>query len=146
MHPQYHTPDDDAQWIDAPGEALVLQVAYRVTRALLDADGRPEVVAAAAPAATGEGGDYGPYLGTVPSFGGEQGPGVLLQGVAPGSPAERAGIRAGDRIVRFDGASVANLEEYAARLFAARPGQQVRIALLRGGEQLEVLTTLGRRR
>ena len=145
-HPQYHTPDDDAPRIDAEGEALVLEAAYRVARALLDADGRPEVVAAEAPAPSREGSGYGPYLGTVPSFGEEEVPGVLLQGVAPGSPAEKAGIRAGDRIVRFDGASVANLEEYAARLFAARPGQQVRIGLLRDGQLVEVVTTLGRRR
>jgi S1-C subfamily serine protease len=82
----------------------------------------------------------------VPSFGEAELPGVLLQGVAPGSPAEKAGIRAGDTIVSFDDASIANLEEYAARLFAARPGQQVRIGLLRDGQRVEIVTTLGRRR
>jgi hypothetical protein len=146
-HPQYHTPDDDAERVDAEGEARVLAAAYRVTRELLDAPERPAVVAATPPAPAGEGGGgYGPYLGTVPSFGGPEGPGVLLQGVAPGSPAEAAGIRGGDRIVAFDGTSVANLEEYAARLFAARPGQDVRIGLLRDGERLEVVARLGRRR
>jgi hypothetical protein len=145
-HPQYHTPEDDAPRIDAAGEARVLEAVYRVARELLDADSRPELVAAVAPAASRGGGGYGPYLGTVPSFGEAELPGVLLQGVAPGSPAEKAGIRAGDRIVSFDDASVANLEEYAARLYSARPGQQVRIGLLRGGQRVEVVTTLGRRR
>jgi hypothetical protein len=145
-HPQYHTPDDDAERVDAEGEARVLAAAYRVARELLDDAERPAVVAATPPPPAGEGGGYGPYLGTVPSFGGPAGPGVLLQGVAPGSPAEAAGIREGDRIVAFDGTSVANLEEYAARLFAARPGQEVRIGLLRGGERLEVVARLGRRR
>jgi hypothetical protein len=147
-HPQYHTPDDDAERIDAEGEARVLAAVYRTARALLDADGRPELVAAKAPApAPGGGGyGYGPYLGTIPSFGGPEGPGVLLQGVVPGSPAEAAGIRAGDRIVAFEGTSVANLEEYAARLFAARPGQEVRIGLLRDGSRIEAVAKLGRRR
>jgi len=145
-HPEYHTPDDDADRVDAEGEARVLAVAARVASAILDADARPELVAAKAPAPSGEGPGYGPYLGTVPSFGGPVGPGVLLQGVAPGSPAEKAGIRAGDRIVAFDGASVANLEEYAARLFAAHPGQEVRIGLLRDGREVEVVAQLGRRR
>ncbi len=145
-HPHYHTPDDDAENVDAEGEALVLAVAARVARAILDADGRPELIAANSLAPAGEGPGYGPYLGTVPSFGGPAGPGVLLQGVAPGSPAEQAGIRAGDRIIAFDGASIANLEEYAARLFAARPGQEVRIGLRRDGRDLEVVAKLGRRR
>jgi aminopeptidase YwaD len=145
-HPQYHTPEDDASRIDAAGEARVLEAAYRVARELLDADSRPELLAAEAPAASHERGGYGPYLGTVPSFGEAELPGVLLQGVAPGSPAEKAGIRAGDTIVSFDDASIANLEEYAARLFAARPGQQVRIGLLRDGQRVEIVTTLGRRR
>jgi hypothetical protein len=145
-HPQYHTPDDDSPLVDAPGEALVLRATARIARALLDADERPAVVAAKAPPSGGEGGGYGPYLGTIPAFGGPEGPGVLLQGVAPGSPAERAGVRGGDRVVGWNGSTVANLEEYAALLFAARPGEPVRLALLRGDERLEVVATLGRRR
>jgi hypothetical protein len=145
-HPQYHTPDDDAELVNAEGEAVLLRAAYRVVSALLDAEGRPAVVAARAPAPGGEGGGYGPWLGTVPAFGGPDGPGVLLQGVAPGSPAEAAGIRGGDRIVRFDGASVANLEEFAARLYSARPGQLVRIEVVRGDERLALEARLGRRR
>jgi hypothetical protein len=145
-HAEYHTPDDDAERIDAEGAARVLAVAWRAARTLADADERPELVAAKAPAPSGSGPGYGPYLGTVPSFAAAEEPGVLLQGVAPGSPAERAGIRAGDRIVAFEGASVANLEEYAARLFAARPGQEVRIGLVRDGREVEVVAKLGRRR
>ena len=46
-HPDYHTPDDDAPKVDAAGEARVLVVVERVTRALLDADERPRLVRAA---------------------------------------------------------------------------------------------------
>jgi hypothetical protein len=145
-HPQYHTPEDDASLIDAAGTARVLDGVYRVARALADADSRPELVAAATAPPSRGGSGYGPYLGTVPSFGEGELPGVVLQGVAPGSPAERAGLRAGDRIVSFDGASIENLEEYAARLSAARPGQEVRIGLLRDGRLVETVATLGRRR
>jgi hypothetical protein len=145
-HPQYHTPEDDASRIDAAGEARILGVAYRVARSLADADSRPGLGAVVTPPSSRGGDSHGPYLGTVPSFAEGEHPGVLLQGVAPGSPAENAGLRAGDRIVRFDGASVANFEEYAVRLATARPGQQVRFGLLRDGRLVEIVATLGRSR
>ncbi len=89
---------------------------------------------------------YGPYLGTIPDFGGKPGAGVLIQGVRKGSPAETAGLRAGDRIVEFDGVAVANLEEYAALLFGAHTGQRVVIVAERDGERIAVEAILGQRR
>jgi membrane-associated protease RseP (regulator of RpoE activity) len=145
-HGEYHTPDDDAAQVDAAGEARVVEVVYRVVRELLDADVRPALIAAEPREhAAGEPG-YGPYLGTIPDFAGRPGEGVLLQGVRKGSPAEIAGLRAGDRIVEFDGVAVANLEEYAALLFGARPGQRVVIVALRDRERIVVEAILGQRR
>ena len=131
--------------INPAGETHVLRVVYRVVRELLDAPGRPAVHAAPAPK-KGVGGGYGPYLGTIPDFGGMGKRGVLLQGVRANSPAEKAGLRGGDRIVGFDGAAIANLEEYAALLFAARPGQRVEVIAVRGDERMTFDVTLGQRR
>ena len=145
-HPGYHTPDDDAALVDSEGIARVVQLVYRTARALLDADVRPEVISAEAPARDGGGPGYGPYLGTVPDFAASPEPGVRLQAVRAGSPAENAGLLPGDRIVSFDGAPIANLEEYAALLFACRPGQRVEIAVVRDGRRVSVEAVLGQRR
>jgi aminopeptidase YwaD len=146
-HPEYHTPEDDAALVNAAGEAEVLRVVYRVSRALLDADPRPELAAEPAPPPAASGGPgYGPYLGTVPDFVPSEEPGVPLQAVRAGSPAERAGLRAGDRIVSFDGASVTTLEEFAALLFASRAGDTVEIVVVRSGARVVTRATLGRRR
>jgi len=149
-HPQYHTPDDQAALINAAGEAQVLRLVYRTVAALLSAPKRPVVVAQAQPshAAGGapSGTGYGPYLGTIPEFGGPPVHGVRIQGVRSGSPAEAAGLRGGDVIVEFDGAAVANLEEFSALLFTARPGQRVEIEALRDGTRLRTAATLGQRR
>ena len=92
-HTEYHTPDDDIELVNTEGTADVLRVVYRVVRDLLDAPTRPQVVAAAPPNfASGTGGGYGPYLGTIPDFGSSGDPGVLLQGVRTDSPAQRAGL------------------------------------------------------
>ena len=81
-----------------------------------------------------------------PDFGGSELRGVLLQGVRNASPAEKAGLRGGDLIVTFDGASIANLEEYAGLLYATRPGQRVEIIAIREGALLTFEAVLGQRR
>jgi hypothetical protein len=132
-HPQYHTPSDTADLLD-PAETERVLGLVRFTG-----------TAGHAPSPTG-GGGYGPYLGTVPAFGGAPVEGVRLAAVRPGSPAEKAGIRGGDVIVAFGGTPVRRLEDYAALLFTGRAGQEVEIVLLRDGERLTVRATLGRRR
>jgi len=148
-HEDYHTPGDVAEKLRPAGAARVLDLVSDVTLALANASERP-VFAAEAPsshaAGGAEGGGYGPYLGTVPAFGAEGVHGAKLAAVRPGSPAERAGLRAGDVIVEFAGTPVGNLEEFAALLFSQREGATVRIVVEREGERVETSAVLGRRR
>jgi S1-C subfamily serine protease len=70
---------------------------------------------------------------------------VLLSGVRAGGPAEKAGLRAGDSIVRFDGMRVDNIYDYTFALRSRKPGQDVRITVKRDGKEVELAATLGRR-
>jgi predicted metalloprotease with PDZ domain len=58
--------------------------------------------------------------------------------VAEGSPAQQAGIGAGDEIVAFDGFR----SEMTKRLSRATPGQALRVSLFRMDELLDVQVTL----
>ncbi|HZU75577.1 MAG TPA: PDZ domain-containing protein, partial [Dehalococcoidia bacterium] len=61
--------------------------------------------------------------------------------VAPGSPAERAGIRPGDRIIRLDDRAINTVEELRRYLEHAAEGTTVRVGLLRrGATGVETLT------
>ena len=61
------------------------------------------------------------------------GGGVRIFAVAEGSPAARAGIRAGDELVAIDGESVATLEVVAvARMLEGAPGTTLSLKLRRG--------------
>jgi putative serine protease PepD len=73
------------------------------------------------------------------SFGG---PGVRLKEVLPGSPAEQAGIRAGDIVTAMDGESVTDLRSYSRLLKAHGPGDEVEITFLRDGEETVVRAIL----
>jgi hypothetical protein len=64
--------------------------------------------------------------------------------IAPGSPADRAGFRAGDRITHIDGLSILR-PEGARRFGAVRPGQRVRLTVLRDRTPISNDLVLGAR-
>ena len=80
-------------------------------------------------------------IGTFPDFAFE-GPGVKVASVTPNSPAEKAGLQAGDVLVRLDGKEVADLRSYSAMLKELAPGQVVKLLVRRAGADREVSVTV----
>ncbi len=58
----------------------------------------------------------------------------VIAAVAPSSPASRAGMRRGDRVLRVLGKDVRSSLDYARALAAARPGQEIAFQVARGPE------------
>ena len=85
------------------------------------------------------------YLGSVPDMGASDVKGLRLSGVRPGSPADSAGLRAGDVIVELDGVPVTDLYTYSDALYNQKPGDKIVIVVLRSGERVRTEVTLGRR-
>jgi aminopeptidase YwaD len=146
LHDDYHRATDDADKINAAGEARVVELALRVARAIADRPSRLTFVRIAAPARTSasEEGKQA-YLGTVPDMAPSETPGLRLTGVRAGSPADLGGLKAGDVIVELGGTAVKDLYSYSDALYAHKPGDVVKIVVLRGGERVELSVTLGRR-
>lgn len=71
-----------------------------------------------------------------------EGPGVKVEAVVPGSPAEKAGVKPGDFVLKLDGKEVANLRDFSEKLKGMSPGQVVKATLRRDGKELEVPVTL----
>ena len=145
-HADYHKPSDTPDKINAAGLERVSRFAWALVESL---DARPRVTyqRARADSAMGRiagGGGYGAYLGTIPDYMKTEG-GVLLSGVRAGSPADSAGLRGGDTVVRFDGIAIDNIYDYTFALRSRKPGQRVRITVARGGREVELAATLGRR-
>ena len=136
-HADYHRPSDTADKIDAGGLAAIARLARRIARDAADRDGRLEVVRGGEPPpppGQRERG-YGSYLGAIPDFAERTEPGVALTGVRSGSPAERAGIAAGDVLVRLGSTRLLSLQDLAFALRSHRPGDEVEIEWQRGGEK-----------
>lgn len=71
--------------------------------------------------------------------------GIGVKQVLKGSPAERAGLRERDVIVRFDGEAVASVRKLTRLITESSPDHTARIGVLRGGSEQEVSATLSRR-
>ncbi|MFO7899549.1 MAG: PDZ domain-containing protein [Planctomycetota bacterium] len=82
-----------------------------------------------------------PYLGLAVE---EQDGGLSVRDVAKGSPAEKAGIRKGDTLVRFGKKKLADVRGYLDALKKARPGQTIRLGIKRGEEEKTVKVKLAR--
>jgi hypothetical protein len=146
VHGEYHRPGDDWELIDAPGLESISTLVAEV--ALGTANRRPLLTlqrGAGAPApADGEGRGYGAYLGSVPDFTPVE-TGVRISGVSPGSPAELAGLQAGDVIVRIGEHAVPDLQGMTDALRAYKPGDEVAIRFLRADREATVRVVLGTR-
>jgi len=71
--------------------------------------------------------------------------GIIVREVDPKGPAAAAGIQAGDIIVAVDGRPVANWNEFIRELFTRRPGDRVRLEVVRDGSRRTVQVTLAER-
>lgn len=64
--------------------------------------------------------------------------GAIVGRIVPGSPADRAGIQAGDQIVRAGTRAIRNPFDWEARLLDLRVGETMPVAIRRGGTERTV--------
>jgi serine protease DegQ len=69
--------------------------------------------------------------------------GAVVADVAPGSPADRAGLEPGDVIVRAAGQPIEDVGELFATIRRMDPGQRLDLVVLRGDQERPVSVTLG---
>jgi serine protease Do len=72
--------------------------------------------------------------------------GVWIDGVTPGSPADKAGFRRGDLLMRLDGKYVFTVAGALWRLSRHRPGDRVQVDLIRDRKWLTAKIRLARYR
>jgi len=71
--------------------------------------------------------------------------GALVQSVRPRSPAEKAGVKAGDVIVQLNGKPIDSSGALTRAVALVSPGQTATVAVLRGNDQKQLSIKVGRR-
>lgn len=85
------------------------------------------------------------YLGVVVGPGGDGERGVEVKEVTPKGPSAKAGLRAGDRVVKVGGQDVKDADGFVKAVAAHKPGDVLALAVVRGGKEQTVTATLGER-
>jgi len=146
LHTDYHKPSDTADKINAPGAVRVLSLVYATMDRLSADPKRLDYVEVQQPQAeAGRERGYGPYFGSVPDFRDDI-KGVLFSDVQNNSPAAKAGLKAGDLMVEFDGKPIQNLYDFTYALRAKKPGDVVVVVVKRNGQDVKVNVALEARK
>ena len=154
QHADYHQPSDTAEKIDAAGMARIADLGARVATRIA-AGPRPVFVQGPAPArsvaragsaARGVSAERagGAFLGIAADVRAGW-DGVRLGSVVPGSAAEKAGLRAGDVLVRLADTGLRGFADLREQLGRRRPGETLRLVYLREGLDHATSVTLDAR-
>ncbi len=79
------------------------------------------------------------------SFGLERSRGALITIVSPDSPAEKAGIKTGDIVLEVDKKAIKNSTELPFVIGRYRPDDKANLSVVRQGEKLNLIVTIGSR-
>jgi Zn-dependent M28 family amino/carboxypeptidase len=134
-HNDYHKPSDTFDKINYEDEARVLSLVARILRDVDNAEQRLTYTVAKSDSQQGRSTGFRVYLGTIPNYS-DSNDGLLLDGVRDDSPASRAGLRAGDRVVKIGTRDIKNVYDYTYALGEMKAGEEYAVEVIRAGEKL----------
>jgi hypothetical protein len=77
------------------------------------------------------------YLGAIPEFESDE-PGCLISGATLGSPADRIGLKKGDRIVKLGNHPITNVDDFASALKSFKGGDEADVIVVRDLRELRL--------
>lgn len=133
-HLDYHKPSDTAEKINYDGLTKITNYVAAIAKSIDENPIRPTYKVAQS---SGMGGrsQFNVSLGTIPAYG-ETNDGLGLDGVRDGSPAAKAGLKGGDKIIKLAGKEVRNISDYMYALGVMKAGEEYEVVVKRGTETL----------
>ncbi|MBL7962613.1 MAG: M28 family peptidase [Flavobacteriales bacterium] len=137
-HKDYHKPGDDADKVNYAGMLRVVRYMEELITGL-DGQGRLTFTRATESDSTSTP-RFKVTMGIVPDYM-YSGKGVLVEGVTEGKPASKAGIKAGDIVVRMGSHEVVDMMGYMKALGQFSKGETVPVQVLREGKEVKLDVT-----
>ena len=135
-HTDYHKPTDTFEKINYAGLNRITNYVGEIVRSV---DANPAKPTYAVAKSSGQMGQVrmSVSLGTIPSYV-DSTDGMVLDGVRENSPAAKAGLKPGDKIVKLAGKDVRNAMDYTYVLGSMKAGEEYEVELNRGTERMKL--------
>lgn len=143
FHQDYHTPADTSDKINRVDAVKTVNMYREIVLAAAQREERFEFATSApsrAPVAPS--GGIAVRFGIMPASYEDGELGVAIARVSPDGPAAKAGVVDGDRLVRWNGQKVTDVNAWMEFLEDHKPGDEVRIGVMRDGEEISLDVTL----
>ena len=140
-HADYHKPSDTADKINYKGLLSIGNFVSKLVRAIDQNPNRPVYKVAKSSGMSGGRRGFNVSLGTVPSYADGNNDGLVLDGVRDNSPASKAGIKSGDKIIKLAGKEIRNISDYVFVLGEMKADKEYEVIVMRGKEKLELKIT-----
>lgn len=141
IHSDYHRTSDKAETMNVPGMRRMVSLTQAAVVELAQTPARPEYVKVGPFLRGLIDWRLQPFFGCLPAFLSD-GPGFSLGAILKGSPAERAGLRAGDIVVEFGETKIGSADDFLNALRKHKAGVRVKTVVRRGGEMIAVEVVL----
>ena len=139
-HEDYHTPRDTPDKLNYEGAAKVSRLFALLARGMLTAKQAPKFELQESSEEEQPRVRLTAYLGTIPDYVAD-GKGVKLSGVGKNGPAQQAGVRGGDVIVKLAGRKIDDVYDYTYAIEALKIGEEVEIVVKRGEKTVSMKIT-----
>ena len=136
VHNDYHTHKDDVEFINFEDLQRVVKLASHIVSEMMKPDQSLTYNKVQVRQRTSNRGAFNVSLGTIPAYAGSDEPGVVIQGVRPDGPADKAGLQAEDNIIGLNGMEVNNIYDFMNILKQLKPDVETQIVVRREGEQM----------
>lgn len=151
IHNDYHKPSDDYFKINYPGLNKITDYVTEVVFTIDKNKDKPQYVKMNPPSnmnmlSTGK--TSGAYIGAIPdytSMNSNETGGVKISGVRDGSPADKAGVKANDVIIKFDGTKINGIYDYTYAIKLKKPNDKVEMVVLRDGKEVVLQVIVGKK-
>jgi len=136
LHTDYHKPSDDFDKINYTGETKIINYISGIVLSPVIADQKLAFTKTRETQTTSSMRSGGVTMGIMPDYT-FAGAGVRCDGVTDGRPAQKAGLKAGDIIIKVGDYNVSSMESYMQTLGKFQKGEKAKVKFKRGNEEME---------
>jgi Zn-dependent M28 family amino/carboxypeptidase len=136
LHTDYHKPSDDADKINYIGETKIINYITSIVNSPVTVDQKLAFTKTRETQTTSSMRSGGVTMGIMPDYT-FAGAGIRCDGVTDGRPAQKAGLKAGDIIIKVGDYTISSMDSYMQTLGKFQKGDKAKVKFKRGNDEME---------